>query len=284
MSSPTLPRERTDEAQHRTSRLLGRRTAWLVALRPAPGRDRADRGLGPRGPGTHQPGQPARGLRQHPGTALRDALPEEDASVAVVLWTSDDGELAQATVADLGRQAAQRSAPCPPARTGPLTVAEDGTAAIAVVPVESTSRHRERRPGRPSCATRSPPTAPTASQPGHRTGRGRGRPGRGLRRRRHHGCCSSPPRVVALLLLITYRSPVLWLIPLTVVGVADRLAAVLATQVLARARRGLGRVDRRHPLGAGLRRRHRLRAAADLALPRRAARPTRPRTRRWRRA
>ena len=39
--------------------------------------------------------------------------------------------------------------------------------------------------------------------------------------------------VVALLLLITYRSPVLWLIPLTVVGVADRLAAVTATQVLA---------------------------------------------------
>ena len=32
--------------------------------------------------------------------------------------------------------------------------------------------------------------------------------------------------VVALLLLFTYRSPVLWLVPLTVVGVADRLAAI----------------------------------------------------------
>ena len=37
--------------------------------------------------------------------------------------------------------------------------------------------------------------------------------------------------VVALLLIITYRSPVLWLVPLTVVGVADRLAAVVATNV-----------------------------------------------------
>jgi RND superfamily putative drug exporter len=40
--------------------------------------------------------------------------------------------------------------------------------------------------------------------------------------------------VVALLLLITYRSPWLWLVPLTVVGVADRVAAqaiALATKV-----------------------------------------------------
>ncbi len=39
--------------------------------------------------------------------------------------------------------------------------------------------------------------------------------------------------VVALLLVITYRSPLLWLVPLTVVGVADQLAAVAATRVLA---------------------------------------------------
>jgi RND superfamily putative drug exporter len=39
--------------------------------------------------------------------------------------------------------------------------------------------------------------------------------------------------VVALLLLLTYRSPVLWLIPLIVVAVADRLATVFATQIMA---------------------------------------------------
>ena len=88
--------------------------------------------------------------------------------------------------------------------------------------------------------------------------------------------------VVALLLVLTYRSPILWLVPLTVVGVADRLAAVLATHTLAAFGVALGRVDDRHPLGARLRRRHRLRAAADLALPRRAAQPPRPRARRWR--
>jgi RND superfamily putative drug exporter len=38
--------------------------------------------------------------------------------------------------------------------------------------------------------------------------------------------------IVAFLLVITYRSPILWLIPLTVIGIADRVASVLATQVL----------------------------------------------------
>ncbi len=33
--------------------------------------------------------------------------------------------------------------------------------------------------------------------------------------------------------MLTYRSPILWIFPLVVVGVADRLAAVLATHTLA---------------------------------------------------
>ncbi|OBG17637.1 hypothetical protein A5765_05880 [Mycolicibacterium celeriflavum] len=37
--------------------------------------------------------------------------------------------------------------------------------------------------------------------------------------------------VVALLLIITYRSPVLWLVPLAVIGLADRVAAVLGSAV-----------------------------------------------------
>ncbi len=37
--------------------------------------------------------------------------------------------------------------------------------------------------------------------------------------------------VVIVLLLITYRSPILWLIPLLVIGTADRMASILAGQV-----------------------------------------------------
>ncbi|MGY4654305.1 MMPL family transporter [Mycobacterium sp. URHB0021] len=37
--------------------------------------------------------------------------------------------------------------------------------------------------------------------------------------------------VVALLLIVTYRSPVLWLVPLAVIGFADRVAAVMGTAI-----------------------------------------------------
>ena len=37
--------------------------------------------------------------------------------------------------------------------------------------------------------------------------------------------------VVALLLIVTYRSPVLWLVPLLVIAFADRVAAVLGSAV-----------------------------------------------------
>jgi putative drug exporter of the RND superfamily len=39
--------------------------------------------------------------------------------------------------------------------------------------------------------------------------------------------------VVALLLIVTYRSPILWLVPLTVVGIADRAAVAAATHTMA---------------------------------------------------
>ena len=78
--------------------------------------------------------------------------------------------------------------------------------------------------------------------------------------------------LVLVLLIIIYRSPIFWLIPF--------FSVILAEVDLARARLSArrGRRDRhravgRHPAGARLRRRHRLRAAARLALPRGAAPP-----------
>ena len=189
MSSPTLPRERTDEAQHQTSRLLGRRTAWLVALVPLLVAIALIVGMGEGSRERTSLDNLPEGFDSTQGTALRDALPEEDASVAVVLWTSDDGELAKATVADLGRQAAALGA-VPAGPTGPLTVAEDGTAAIAVVPVESTSatenadRVGELRDqltaDRPD-GVDSQVTGPAAVEADL---------GRGLRRARTPACCS----------------------------------------------------------------------------------------------
>ena len=82
--------------------------------------------------------------------------------------------------------------------------------------------------------------------------------------------------VVIVILLLTYRSPILWLLPVISAGVA-LFAAQGADLPAGQARRAdRQRAERRHPHGAGLRRRHRLRAAAGRPLPRGAAPPRGP--------
>ena len=77
--------------------------------------------------------------------------------------------------------------------------------------------------------------------------------------------------VVVVLLLLTYRSPVLWLLPMLSIGVAMVLSQA-ATYLLATPRRPAGqRPERRRHADHGLRRRDGLRAARDLPLPRGAA-------------
>ena len=92
--------------------------------------------------------------------------------------------------------------------------------------------------------------------------------------------------VVIVLLLITYRSPILWLLPVISAGVAliSRPGADLPAGRARRADRQ--RAERGHPGRAGVRRRHRLRAAADRQVPRGAAAARGPACRRcgWRSA
>ncbi|WP_310528224.1 MMPL family transporter, partial [Nocardioides sp.] len=231
MAAPSLARDTDRRGNVRTSPLLGPRVAWLVALLPLLLAGALIAGLGEGDRDRTSLDALPTGFDSTQGTALRDALPDEGAATAVVLWTSDEGELTRATISDLGQQAgALGAAPAGPA--GPVVVAEDGTAAIAVVPVQSTSAtenadrveelRRRLTDDLPDGVT-SHGTGPAAVEAdlaavfdGADT-----------------NLLLTTAGVVALLLLLTYRSPVLWLVPLTVVGVADRLAAVLATQSLA---------------------------------------------------
>ena len=107
-------------------------------------------------------------------------------------------------------------------------------------------------------------------------GRPGGRLGRG-RSRASTASCSTPRSIVVIvILLLTYRSPILWLLPVLSAGVAlvDRAGRDLPAR---QERRPHGqRAEPGHPDGAGLRRRHRLRPAAGGALPRRAASPRGP--------
>ncbi len=232
MAPTSLPRTDDRGAENTISPLLRRRTAWLVALLPLlfAGALIGGLGEGERDRTSLDP-LPA-GFDSTLGTELRDQLTDEGAATAVVLWSSDgDGSIGDQVVADLGRQAEELGA-VPAGPTGPVTLAEDGTAAIAIVPVESASATenadkvealRDQLGADVPAGITSQVTGPAAVQADLAA----------VFQGADTDLLLVTAGVVALLLLITYRSPVLWLIPLIVVGTADRLAAVLATQVMA---------------------------------------------------
>ena len=157
---------------------------------------------------------------------LQDQLPQGEDSVAVVLYTADEGELSRAAVEALQRLH-------PPGEGGPgLVVSDDGTAALAVVPVteQGAEEVADRVADIRASSDADAPDGVTAQVTGPaaiQADLAAVFDGANLR------LLLATAGVVGILLLITYRSPILWLVPLIVVGIADRLAAVLATQTLA---------------------------------------------------
>ena len=158
---------------------------------------------------------------------LRDQLPQDEGSAAVVLYSSD-----QALTPDELALVQERATSLPGATGAPAVVADDGTAATVFVPVttsdavETADVVAELR------------TAAKADLPDGLSAQVTGPAaiqadlaavfdGANFR------LLAATASVVAILLVITYRSPFLWLVPLTVVAVADQLAAVLATHTLA---------------------------------------------------
>ncbi|PKH38267.1 putative drug exporter of the RND superfamily [Nocardioides alpinus] len=227
----------------------GRRTAWLVALVPIL-LALAIIALVPEGE------RDARATDTLPAGAdstlaveLADQLPDDDGQVAIVLWTADSGEIDEAALQELNTQAGQLlsqaggdegggesgrpsdSGQPGGEQTGPVVVAEDGTAAFAAIPVTSTSAtdnidkvdelRQQLSDGVPDGLD-----VQVTGPAGIQADLGKVFDGANLR------LLLSTAGVVALLLIITYRSPVLWLVPLTVVGIADRLSAIVATNVL----------------------------------------------------
>lgn len=165
---------------------------------------------------------------------LRERFPQGDGSSAIVLYTADSGTLSSQTVATLTRSLAQRlAASAAPSPGGPpaLQVSQDQTAALGVLPVAGTANaeisaavktlRTELRAEAPEGVTVQV-TGPAAVQADL------GAVFEGANTRLLLATAS----VVAILLIVTYRSPILWLVPLLVVGIADQLATVLATHVL----------------------------------------------------
>jgi putative drug exporter of the RND superfamily len=152
---------------------------------------------------------------------VRTAFPGSDVPVAVVVYARDGG----ITAADRAAVAADRAAfarLAPDHAPGPAVVSDDGTAVMVPVPVAgqgeqvgaTVTRIKQELADGPAGLR----TAVTGSAGVEADG---DEAGSGV----ETTLLLATVGVVAALLLITYRSPVLWLVPLISVGLASQLAA-----------------------------------------------------------
>ncbi len=166
------------------------------------------------------------------GTELQGELPQGEDNVAVVLATAEDGSSSLTGEQVQGITGAVRGLDTEAAPLGPpLTRSDDGTATITALSVPQLGNAENSRlvADLRSELERAAPdgvaiqvTGPAAV----RADLSSVFEGASLR------LLLVTASVVAVLLVITYRSPVLWLVPVIVIGLADQLAAVLAPQVL----------------------------------------------------
>lgn len=151
---------------------------------------------------------------------LRAQFPGGDRVPAIVVITRDDG--ARLSPADL--DAAHRKWPA-------VQVSDDGAAALAVVPLDADltgfELTDEVKKVRAAAAEGLPAGLRTEVTGGPAFGADIANSFSGA----NFTLLAVTATVVALLLILTYRSPVLWLVPLSVIGFADRVAAVLGSAV-----------------------------------------------------
>ncbi|GAA1240128.1 MMPL family transporter [Janibacter melonis] len=167
-----------------------------------------------------------RGYDSTAAAELREQLPQQDGTQALVLFTADEGTIDKAELPELAKAAGL-------GEDATVVPSEDGTAAITFVPIETTDSPKIRdavRDLRADLGERTPDgiTAEVTGPAGITADLAAVFDGADTR------LLLSTASIVAVLLILTYRSPVLWIIPLTVIGVGDRTATVAATQVLER--------------------------------------------------
>ncbi|CAN5428061.1 MMPL family transporter [soil metagenome] len=165
--------------------------------------------------------------------ALLSDFPGGDQAPAILVISRTDG--AVLTPADRAAAAAAQARITPTGGGAPLMVSEDGQAALAVAPLPGdlsgfalddavTSLRQNATDGLPAELR-----AAVTGGPAFGADIANAFAGANIT------LLAVTAAVVALLLILTYRSPVLWLVPLTVIAVADRLGAVVGGKVTAAA-------------------------------------------------
>ena len=160
---------------------------------------------------------------------LQQQYASDEASVALVLFTAGRPDSGASIGGDL--EAVQQAYASATGSQMPLQPSEDGTAALGIVPVSGQSAtevaeqvgdlRAELRSAVPD-GVRVQLTGPAAIQADLAA----------VFEGADFRLLAATAGIVALLLLITYRSPILWILPLLVVGLGDQVAAVVATKVM----------------------------------------------------
>jgi RND superfamily putative drug exporter len=151
--------------------------------------------------------------------ALRAHLPGGDEVPAIIAFTRDDGAaLSRADVAAIQR-------------VQPVQVAEDGRAALAVVPIDAGLSGFDLSDAVADLRARVSAEVPAGIRAEVTGGPAFGADIANSFSGANITLLAVTAAVVALLLIITYRSPVLWLVPLAVIGLADRVGSVVGSAI-----------------------------------------------------
>ncbi|MBB1030155.1 MMPL family transporter [Dietzia sp. SLG310A2-38A2] len=163
---------------------------------------------------------------------IQQEFPDSGSVPAVLVVTREDGgELGPQGVAAAVGAGERMAEVVGAAPQGPIP-SEDGAAALVLVPVEAESISNEQgselvRDMRDAIADGLDPglEAQLTGGPAFAADTAAAFEGADFR------LLAATATVVAVLLIITYRSPVLWLVPLVVIAVADRVASLLVATV-----------------------------------------------------
>ncbi len=163
--------------------------------------------------------------------ALQEQFRNDDSTSGILVFGRESGELTDADIAAITERSAELADIALDGFVPPPTVSEDGTTALVAVPLEieeSVSVQAERAD---EIRTIAADGLPDGIEVWFTGAEGFLVDISAVFEGANFVLLGVTALVVAVLLIVTYRSPVLWIVPLAVVGVADFIAGIAARLV-----------------------------------------------------
>lgn len=218
-----------------TTFITSRRTSWIVLVLAALAAA-AIFALGSGAAGESSPGVGLPALAESQRVAaLQETLPGAQGTTALLVFSREGGTLSDTDLAAVADAASRLTDLSAEGFVPPPSISGDKTAALVIVPLDEitdVAKQADRAAELRDLANQDLPTGVAALLTGPE---GFAVDVAAVFKGADFTLLLTTVIVVAILLLVTYRSPWLWLVPLTVVGLADGLASIVATRVAAAA-------------------------------------------------